>query len=709
MDSAVNVAGFLRGGLGLGEAGRLYVAALRAAGVPVSTTTVEVPLPEFVDKAGKRAVPKTAEFTDLATDAETRFNLICVNAPELPQFWADVGEGFFRGRRSIGVWAWEVDRVPGDWALAFQLVDEIWVYSSYVEEILRGASHLPVVRVPLPVVPEPPPEVEVDLGLPDKFTFLFLFDFYSTMQRKNPVGLIEAFRRAFEPGEGPQLLLKSFNGDYKPERLARVRAAAKGHPDIHVVDRYVTAAQKSALMARADCYVSLHRAEGYGLTLAEAMGLGKPVIATGFSGNTDFMSPENSYLVDYELTEVGPEGENYPSDGHWAEPDVDHAAALMREVWENRDEAAARAERGRADIAERLSLERVGEIARARLEAAEEGGLLAPEITQRRRRVTAGWRPLQLALGKRRYDPYSEAAKEGGARNAAKRGVLQAMRPYTHHQEELNDAMVQGLRELVERLAEVDELLAPFEGDAGAEQQGRDLDRVLRGMRARPASSHPAVSFTDERGVRVLGFDVAEDPAPYTYEDVFRGDEGTIRARQEGYPGELAGAARVIDLGCGRGEFLDLLRERGIAATGVELSEEMVAHCREKGHEVERADAIEYLRGQPPHSIPAAFAAQVVEHLPAEALRELLEQLVSKLEPGGTAILETVNPHAPGAMKAFWTDPTHHHPLFPEVLLAFSRFAGFASGRVVFREGSGDFDEDVYESPDYAVVLRTPG
>src|SRR3712207_9247859 len=109
MDSAVNVAGFLRGGLGLGEAGRLYVAALEAAGVPVRTTTVEVPLPDFVDSSGNRAVPKVHDFTDLDTEAETRFNLICVNAPELPQFWADVGEGFFRGRRSIGVWAWEVD------------------------------------------------------------------------------------------------------------------------------------------------------------------------------------------------------------------------------------------------------------------------------------------------------------------------------------------------------------------------------------------------------------------------------------------------------------------------------------------------------------------------------------------------------------------------------------------------------------------------
>jgi glycosyltransferase involved in cell wall biosynthesis len=222
--------------------------------------------------------------------------------------------------------------------------------------------------VPLPIeVPHPSGD---DIGFAlggDQFTFLFLFDFWSTLQRKNPDGLVRAFMRAFAPGEGPRLVLKSFNGDYKPDRLAQLRAVADGRDDIVIVDRFVSDQQRINLIDRCDCYVSLHRSEGFGLTLGEAMALGKPVIGTGFGGNVDFMTPDNAYLVPYAETLVGPEGENYPAHGTWAEPDLDAAAVLMREVWEDRDGARQRAERGRLDVAEHFSPQAVGEMARSRL------------------------------------------------------------------------------------------------------------------------------------------------------------------------------------------------------------------------------------------------------------------------------------------------------------------------------------------------------
>ena len=691
----VNVAGFLHGALGLGEAARLYVAALQEAGVPVRTTALEVPLPDAVG-----AAPKRAEFEPPSADGDQPFNLICVNAPEMARFYEDVGPGFFEGKRSIGVYAWEVDRVPASWSWAFQAVDEIWTYSSYVAGILRRAAPpVAVARVPLPVRDPAPTGPPPDLGLPDRFTFLFLFDFYSTLQRKNPLGLIEAFKRAFRPGEGPQLLVKSFNGDYKPERLALVEEAAAAHPDVHVVDRYLTLEQRDALLAACDCYVSLHRAEGFGLTLAEALARGKPVIATGFSGNTDFMTRENSFLVDYAVSRVGAEGENYPPDGHWADPDLDHAAEQMRRVYEDPEAARARAESGRAELLGRLSLERVGGIALARLERLATYGVAAGRPPPPPPPVHVA-DALQRAQWKLEFDPLREARREGGVKGTARGTVLRAMRPYTYHQDELNEALVEGLRELSDRLDRV-------EGGLDAEGWAR-LRQLIEAAQTRPAPDHPLISRRDELDEPVLAFDTeGESGDVYAgLEDVFRGTEELVRERQRGYVELFEGAERVVDLGCGRGEFLDLLREAGIPATGVDSDEAMVRRSRDKGHEVERADALDYLRAQADGSVPGLFSAQLVEHLPAEALFELLELAAGKLRPGGTAVLETVNPHVPSALKAFWVDPTHHHPLFPEVLLALCRFSGFGSGRVVFPDAVGTFTSDLFSSPDYAVVLR---
>ncbi|MDP1848822.1 MAG: glycosyltransferase, partial [Solirubrobacteraceae bacterium] len=417
----VNAVGYLRGGLGLGQAARLYVQALDAAGVPVRTTTVDVDLPAVVGPDGRRAQVKTMDFADLHVEGELPFNLVCVNAPELPGLYAQLGPEFFAGRYTIGVWAWEVDVVPASWDTAFGLVDEIWVYSRYVQEIISAVSPVPVVRVPLPIVAPPAGGDVAALDLPGGFQFLNLFDFYSTLARKNPLGLVAAFTRAFEPGEGPQLVLKSHNGDFKPERLAALREAAGDRPDIHVLDRFLPAAEMAALMRRADCYVSLHRAEGFGLTMGEMMALGKPVIATGFSSNLDFMTAENSYLVRHRETLVGSEGESYPARGTWAEPDLDHAAQLMREVWRDQAQARARGARAREEIAERFSLEAVGQAARNRLKRLAAADRRRQRASSREapadgdngtRGLVNSW--VETAELKLSFDPQRDARETGG-------------------------------------------------------------------------------------------------------------------------------------------------------------------------------------------------------------------------------------------------------------------------------------------------------
>ncbi len=438
----VNVAGFLRTGLGVGEAARLYVTALESAGVPVRTETADPRLPK----------PKRIGFQDRRPAVEYPFNLVCVNAFELPDFANRIGAAFFEDRVTIGHWAWEASTVPERWDDAFALVDEIWTNSGYVTSVLGSASPVPVVTLPQPVLPPRVAASAPDLGLADAFTFLFTFDFFSTTRRKNPAGLVEAYTRAFGPDDGAQLVIKTFNGDAKPQSLRELLAVVGDRPDVHVIDRFLPAEEKNALLAAADCYVSLHRSEGFGLSLAEAMLLGKPVVATGYSGNLQFMTPANSWLVRYDLTPVGEGSEMYPADAEWADPDLDHAAALLREVREGGDEVRARAERGRRDVEEALSPERTGAAMRARLERLLG---LAPEEGPRPGSARAGL-ALQAAREKAAYDP---EAVGGGAGDAPRKALLRAMRPYTHHQRELNERLIEALDEQARRIDELEEEL----------------------------------------------------------------------------------------------------------------------------------------------------------------------------------------------------------------------------------------------------------
>ena len=209
-------------------------------------------------------------------------------------------------------------------------------------------------------------------------------------------------------------MIKTFNGDVKPESLAQLERAAAGRDDIHVIDRFLPVEQKDALLARADAYVSLHRSEGFGLSLAEAMLLGKPAIATGYSGNLQFMTPANSWLAGYELVRVGEGVEMYPPDARWAEPDLDHAAELMREVRAGGDAVAA-ARRARAPRRRGRVLARGDRRGDARAAGADRrhragGGAGARRCARRRCRTCATSTPTTAARAARAW-PRPPAAR----------------------------------------------------------------------------------------------------------------------------------------------------------------------------------------------------------------------------------------------------------------------------------------------------------
>jgi glycosyltransferase involved in cell wall biosynthesis len=335
--------------------------------VRVSTATVSLdhlrPQVELEARYGLHS------FRDVVSERGHEFELMCVNPDELPEFVQRLGPDYFRGTR-IGVWGWEVNAIPTRWTSAFEAVDEIWVYSRFVAENIGAVASVPVVALPPPVHAPSEAAVPIRLGVPeDDFLFLFVFDYSSTVQRKNPVGLIQAFKRAFASQEGPRLLIKTINAPLLPLSEEAVLWAAEGRPDIHVIDRSLTNAERDGLIAACDCYVSLHRSEGFGLTMAEAMSIGKPVIGTAYSGNVDFMNAENSFLVDYKLTRVGPDCQIYPAEGEWAEPSIEHAAELMRQVYSDPDRAGRVASQARADIDRALSPQTTGAAMRRRLQA----------------------------------------------------------------------------------------------------------------------------------------------------------------------------------------------------------------------------------------------------------------------------------------------------------------------------------------------------
>ena len=262
----------------------------------------------------------------------------------------------------IAYWAWELDAIPEEWVELTPLLDCIWAPTQFVADAFRKRMPLPVHEV-LPGVElsEIEPVAKGDFDIPAaNYVFLFMFDMCSQMVRKNPLAVIDAFRAAFGRNEKATLVIKVSRGRSHPEAFAQLEEAARV-AGVIIIDEVFSRARAYGLSQMCDCFVSLHRAEGFGLCLAEAMLMGKPVIATNYSGNLAFMHPGNSFLVDYELTEVAADNPIYKRRNHWAEPSVEHAASHMRYCFDHRAEAAALGEKGRADVEQKLSLKAAGQ------------------------------------------------------------------------------------------------------------------------------------------------------------------------------------------------------------------------------------------------------------------------------------------------------------------------------------------------------------
>lgn len=371
--TGINFIGDLRIDIGIGESSRIYVAALKKVNIEISYW--EIPL-VFSHKTN----PLPA---NLKEGISYPFTFIHINAPEIERFLDKVPKETIENRYVIAIWYWELPKLPASWQRLFPYLDEIWVASRYSQETFASFAPVPVTQIPLavnmPVSALTKSEARKEFNLPeDRFIFFFSYSQSSTVARKNPFGFIEAFLRAFQkPNSGPLLVLKVHHSGYvTSQKLQEDLKAAINAVGGVMMGENLSRLQMNNLLNLCDCYVSLHRSEGFGLGMIEAMSLGKPVIATAYSANTDYMTDDNSFKVRYKLREITEEDHQYQAEYRslyelgqmWAEPDLDHAAELMKTVYQNRELAYRVGAQAQKDIQTQYNLEVMGKRISHRLE-----------------------------------------------------------------------------------------------------------------------------------------------------------------------------------------------------------------------------------------------------------------------------------------------------------------------------------------------------
>ncbi len=357
-----NLIGYSHAELGMGEHVRMSAAALAGTAVPYGVVNFNIGV------ASRQQA--RLEHGELRTDNPFRANIFHINADQMLRAYCHLDRPFFRDRYNVGYWAWELSLCPPEWQHAIRMMDEIWAPSHFIREAFAARADIPVVYMPLCVVlPSFQSLGRAHFGIPAaSYAFLYVFDFFSFMDRKNPFAAIHAFRRAFpDRSTAATLVLKVMNGRDDSASWQRMMALIDGDRRIIIINETLSRAAVLALFEACDSFLSLHRSEGFGRGPAEAMYLGKPVVVTNYSGNTDFTLPDNACLVDYRLIPVEEGQYPFPEGQVWADADVEHAAWYMRRLYDDRAYGNAIGARARAFIHQNYSQEAIGSLYATRL------------------------------------------------------------------------------------------------------------------------------------------------------------------------------------------------------------------------------------------------------------------------------------------------------------------------------------------------------
>jgi glycosyltransferase involved in cell wall biosynthesis len=348
----VNIIGNIRLDAGLGQSMRLVVKEFEQTGIPFGIY--------------EHHITEDFSMTDHSCDALIRedapysVNLIHINGHEFTKAYRQIGREKWDSHYNIAFWLWELEEFPKEWEGCIEVLDEIWTPAEFVSEAVRKRTDKPVVTIPYHV--EAPTDAKYDrayFGLPeDRFLFLMMYDGNSMVERKNPIGVLKAFKQAFPAERQDVALVIKMNGK-QPKDMAEIKKHLDGYTNVYFITHTMSKTEVNSLIADADVFVSMHRAEGFGLVMAEAMLNGVPCIATNWSANTEFMNGDVACMLDYTFVtmkhDIGP----YKKGSRWAEPSVEQAAMYMRRLSEDREYYDRLSRDAKTYIEERLGMKRI--------------------------------------------------------------------------------------------------------------------------------------------------------------------------------------------------------------------------------------------------------------------------------------------------------------------------------------------------------------
>ncbi len=346
----INLIGAIRAEMGLGQSCRLLANMIINCNYELSVYDME-----FGDNVKKRDISFDAYISETLPYG---INIFHVNPIEIGKVFAQMPEAW-EGRYNIAFWLWELEEFPKEWILYCDLFDEIWSPSQFTANSIRRITDVPVRVIPYFVTVNHKDKLgRKYFGLPeDKFLFLSMFDMNSTLGRKNPMGVVKAFKLAF-PLEDSDVGIVFKVNNITGNSLEILKNALKNYHNIYFITKTMKKEEVNCLIRSVDVFISLHRSEGFGLVMSEAMLLGTPVIATNWSSNTEFMDKSVSCMVDYTLIENPKKEGLYRKGGVWAEPEYQQAANYMRKLAEDKEYCGLIGRKAKQFVGEKLGKEK---------------------------------------------------------------------------------------------------------------------------------------------------------------------------------------------------------------------------------------------------------------------------------------------------------------------------------------------------------------